>query len=59
VCQTVGSRFGTGSFPDNRTWDKLTNGNFVHDNLTSTPGGIRESLAGGGYAFWTRGIPRC
>jgi hypothetical protein len=59
VCQTVGDRFGAGSYPDNRTWDKLTDGNFVHDNLTSTPGGVRENLATGGYAFWTPGIPRC
>jgi hypothetical protein len=59
VCQTAGDRFGSGSYPDNRTWDKLSNGTFVHDNLTSTPGGQRENLAGGGYAFWTPGIPRC
>jgi hypothetical protein len=59
VCQTVGDRFGSGAYPDNRTWDKLSDGTFVHDNLTSTPGGQRENLASGGYAFWTPAIPRC
>ena len=59
VCQGVGDRFGSAPYPDNRTWNRLRDGTWVHDMLASTPGGRRENLAGGGYAFWTPSLPRC
>ena len=59
TCQIAGDRFGSGSYPDNRTWDRLSDGTYVHDVLVTTPGGVRENLAGGGYAYWTPSLPRC
>lgn len=59
ACQGVGDRFGSGTYAENRTWNRLTDGTWVHDMLTSTPGGRRENLSGGGYAFWTPSLPRC
>jgi len=59
VCQAVGDRFGSAPYPDNRTWSRLRDGTWIHDMLLNTPGGRRENVAGGGYAYWTPSLPRC
>lgn len=59
-CQAVGSPIGSsGQYPGNSTWDRLTDGNWIHDALTESPGGIRVDLGGGNFAFFSPGWPRC
>lgn len=58
VCQAFGSRWGSGTYANNMTWDKLSNGRWVHDMTTNLPGGTNV-LVPGGYAYFTPGIPRC
>ena len=59
-CQAVGSPIGSsGQYPGNSTWDRLVDGNWIHDALTESPGGIRVELGGGNFAFFSPGWPRC
>ncbi len=61
ICQAAGGPIGSsGMYPGNSTWDKLTDGNWIHDALTdSAGGGGRTELGGGNFAYWTAGWPRC
>ena len=60
VCQAVGSPIGyVGKYPGNSTWDKVKDGNWIHDAVTDSPGGIRQDLGGGNFAFFSPGWPRC
>jgi hypothetical protein len=59
--QTGGSKLGAGSYPNNATWNRLTNGHWIHDHYLSTPAnGSRVGLndGSGGYALFTAGLPR-
>lgn len=58
-CQTVGGRLGFSRYADNRTWDRLSDGNYVHDVVTTTPGGPQVGLPDGGYVAFSPNIPRC
>ncbi|MFD1720955.1 hypothetical protein [Amnibacterium endophyticum] len=59
VCQLVGSRLGFSQYADNRTWDRLADNTYVHDVVTTTPGGPRSAIDGGGYVAWSAALPRC
>lgn len=61
VCQAAGGPIGpSGLYPGNSTWNKLVDGNWIHDALTdSAGGGGRTELGGGNFAYWTAGWPRC
>jgi hypothetical protein len=59
--QTGGSRIGSGSYPNNSTWNRLTDGRWIHDIHLNTKGdGSKVSIADGlgGYALYSIGIPR-
>lgn len=59
-CQTVGTPIGaSGQYPGNSTWNRLTDGNWIHDALTESPGGMRVDLGGGNFAYYSPGWPRC
>lgn len=59
-CQTAGTPIGaSGQYPGNSTWNRLTDGNWIHDALTESPGGIRVDLGGGNFAYYSPGWPRC
>lgn len=58
-CQVVGGRLGFSQYADNRTWDRLSSGNYVHDVVTTTPGGPRMTLPDGGYVAYSSNIPKC
>lgn len=62
LCQAVGSKLGFGPYADNRTFDLLggaDSGRWVHDVVTTTPGGTHVAVDGGGYTSFTPSIPRC
>lgn len=59
TCQTTGSRWGEGPYANNVTWDRLSNGRYVHDMGTNLPGGQKVTFSNGTYAYFTAGIPRC
>lgn len=60
VCQQVGGPLGFSSYASNRTWNLLANGWWVHDAVTTTPGGERIYPNDGGYvAFSVKNLPRC
>lgn len=59
-CQLVGGRLGFSQYADNRTWNKLTNGRYIHDAVTNTPADQgRIYLSDGGYVRFSSTIPRC
>lgn len=59
ACQTTGTRWAEGAYANNVTWDRLTNGRYVHDMGTNLPGGNKVTYSNGTYAYFTPGIPRC
>ena len=59
-CQTIGSKLGFSTYAENRTWDKLTDGTYIHDVVTDTPADqAKTPLADGGYVKYSSAIPRC
>lgn len=59
-CQLVGGRLGFSQYADNRTWDKLADGRYIHDAVTTTPADVgRQALSDGGYVRYSSTIPRC
>ncbi len=59
-CQLVGGRLGFSQYADNRTWNPLTNGRYIHDAVTTTPADQgRIYLPDGGYVRYSSNIPRC
>lgn len=59
-CQLVGGRLGFSQYADNRTWNRLANGRYIHDAVTTTPADQgRVYLSDGGYVRYSSNIPRC
>lgn len=59
-CQLVGGQLGFSQYAGNRTWNKLTNGRYIHDAVTNTPADqARVYLSDGGYVRYSSTIPRC
>lgn len=59
-CQLVGGKLGFSAYAENRTWNKLTNGRYIHDAVTTTPADqARVYLSDGGYVRYSSNIPRC
>lgn len=58
-CQLVGGKLGFSQYSENRTWNRLSDGRYIHDVVTTSPGGPRSALADGGYVAWSSTIPRC
>lgn len=60
ACQLPGSKLGFSTYADNRTWNLLTDGTFIHDAVTDTPANQgKVTLTGGGYVKYSSNIPRC
>ena len=60
TCQTTGTAIGYGKWSGNRTWNKLSDGTYVHDVLTTLPGnGTKVNHGGGRYSLFSKGISRC
>lgn len=60
ACQLTGSKLGFSTYTDNRTWDLLTDGTFIHDVVTDTPADqAKVAVLGGGYVKYSSTIPRC
>lgn len=54
--QTGGSKLFGGSYPNNGTWNRLTNGNWIHDHYLDTPARgpqIYFNDGTGGYALFS------
>lgn len=59
-CQLVGGKLGFSQYAENRTWDKLSDGRYIHDAVTTAPADQgRQSLPDGGYVRYSSTIPRC
>lgn len=60
VCQVAGGRLNFSQYAENRTWDLLSDGRWVHDAVTTTPADLgRVYLSDGGYVRYSSSIPRC
>ena len=60
TCQLVGGKLGFSQYAENRTWNQLSDGRFIHDAVTTSPADqARVSLPDGGYVRFSSNIPRC
>jgi len=60
--QTAGTKALVGTNPNNCTWNRLTNGRWIHDRDLSTPANrpsVGVSGSSSGYFLGTTGLPRC
>lgn len=60
--QTAGTKCLVGTYPNNCTWNRLTDGTWIHDRDLNTSAGLATTTvsgSGSGYFKGTSGLPRC